>query len=91
MDSTSKFPLLNSPIKVGDVELPNRIAMAALTRCRSDPATNIAAELHLEYFTQRYLKLLTPRANAGFILTECSPVSDRSLSFPGNAGIYNDE
>lgn len=49
---------------MGDVELPNRIVMAALTRTRANPADGVPTDLHVEYYSAR--------ASAGFILTECS-------------------
>lgn len=56
------------------------MCMAALTRQRCETNELIPSDLHVEYYTQR--------ATAGFILTECVPISDRSLAFPGCAGLY---
>lgn len=57
--------------------------MAALTRMRCDPAKGVPNDLHTKYYSDR--------AGAGFILTECTPISPRSGCFPGAAGIWNDE
>jgi len=73
-----------SALKLGDYVLPNRIAMAALTRCRADPRTGVPNELHVKYYTER-------AENAGFILTECSGVSMIGNSYPGGCGIWTDE
>ncbi len=51
-------------LKVGDLTLKNRIAMAALTRVRADPVTAVPTDLHAEYYAAR--------GDAGFILTECT-------------------
>ncbi|CDW87558.1 nadh:flavin oxidoreductase [Stylonychia lemnae] len=75
-------PVLTS-FKLGDLELPNRLVVAAMTRCRADPAAGIPNDLHVEYYSAR--------ASAGFILTECASVSQESNAFPGAANLYNDE
>lgn len=38
---------LFKPVRVGDLELKNRIVMAALTRCRADAADGIPTDLHV--------------------------------------------
>lgn len=50
---------------------------------RCDPKNSIPNELLVKYYTQR--------ANAGLILTECSPISRRTGAFPGAGGIYTEE
>lgn len=57
--------------------------MAALTRCRADPATGVPNDLHVKYYSAR--------ASAGLILTECSAIRPDGDCFPGSAGIYTDE
>jgi N-ethylmaleimide reductase len=73
-----------STFKLGNYVLPNRIGMAALTRCRADPKTCVPNDLHVKYYTER-------AECAGFILTECSGVSKIGNSFPGACGIWTDE
>jgi len=68
---------------MGDVVLQNRIIMAALTRCRADPVTKVPNDLHVEYYSSR--------AEAGFILTECSSTREDGDNYPGLAAIYSDE
>ena len=75
-------PLL-TPIKMGDLVLPNRVVVAALTRMRASNETHSPNEMHAEYYAAR--------ASAGFILTECAAVNIEGDSFPGSAAIYNDE
>lgn len=50
--STSSSPTLFTPIKVGDVDLRNRIAMSALTRNRAYPDT-VPNAVIAEYYKQR--------------------------------------
>jgi 2,4-dienoyl-CoA reductase-like NADH-dependent reductase (Old Yellow Enzyme family) len=57
---------LLSPLRVGDLELPNRILMSPLTRSRSGP-TRVPNALNVEYYRQR--------ASAGLILTEATAVT----------------
>lgn len=54
------MPTLFDPLKVGELELPNRIIMAPLTRRRAGD-TRVPNDLMLEYYRQR--------ASTGLILT----------------------
>lgn len=74
---------LSDIVKIGSLELKNRVIMAAMTRMRTDPKTGIPNELMAEYYSQR--------ANAGLILTECAAVSQRGEGFPGAGNIYTKE
>jgi 2,4-dienoyl-CoA reductase-like NADH-dependent reductase (Old Yellow Enzyme family) len=71
-------------VKIGSYEFPNRVVMAAMTRCRADPSTGIATDLHADYYSQR-------AEGSAFVLTECSGVSKIGNCFPGAAGIYTEE
>ena len=44
---------LFTPLKAGDLELPNRLIMAPLTRMRSKQPGNIPYALNAEYYAQR--------------------------------------
>lgn len=74
---------LFKPIKMGAYEFENRIAMAALTRCRADIKTGIPTEMHVQYYSER-------AKDTAFILTECASICPRSNAFPGACGIYSD-
>ncbi len=74
---------LFTPLQMGALTLPNRICMAALTRIRADPVTGVPNDLHKDYYSQR--------AEAGFILTECTQILPEATSFPGSCGIYSEE
>jgi 2,4-dienoyl-CoA reductase-like NADH-dependent reductase (Old Yellow Enzyme family) len=73
---------LNQPIQIGQLNLPNRIVMAPLTRCRAS-AGRIPNALMAEYYAQR--------ASAGLILSEATSVSPRGVGYPDTPGIWSDE
>ncbi len=73
---------LNSPLKVGDFELKNRLVMAPLTRARSGES-RIPNSLMLEYYTQR--------ANAGLILTEATVISPKAVGYADTPGLWSEE
>ncbi len=71
---------LFEPVKMGDWELPNRIVMAPLTRCRAPERTPSA--LMVEYYVQR--------ASAGLILSEATSVTPMGVGYPDTPGIWSD-
>jgi 2,4-dienoyl-CoA reductase-like NADH-dependent reductase (Old Yellow Enzyme family) len=73
---------LFDPIRLGDLELPNRIIMAPLTRSRAG-AGRIANRLMAEYYAQR--------ASAGLILTEATVVSPMGIGYADTPGIWSPE
>jgi 2,4-dienoyl-CoA reductase-like NADH-dependent reductase (Old Yellow Enzyme family) len=77
MNSTS--PLM-SPLAVGDIQLPNRVVMAPLTRCRASEG-RIPNDLMRLYYVQR--------ASAGLILTEATAVSPQGVGYPDTPGIWS--
>lgn len=83
MDSTSQTPALLTPVKIGDLELKNRVVVAALTRVRADKVTAVPNDLHVEYYSAR--------SSAGLILTECAAIRRDGNAFNGSASIFNDE
>ena len=72
---------LLTPIKVGHLNLPNRLVMAPLTRTRAG-ITHVPNALMAEYYAQR--------ASAGLIMTECSMVAEDASAFIGEGGIFSD-
>jgi N-ethylmaleimide reductase len=78
IDSTLQ---LLSPVRLGDLELPNRVLMAPMTRNRA-AAGNVPTELNATYYAQR--------ASAGLIITEATQVSPQGVGYPGTPGIHND-
>ncbi|VUD67374.1 N-ethylmaleimide reductase [Thalassocella blandensis] len=73
---------LFDPIKVGELQLRNRIIMAPLTRCRAAEG-RIPSEMSIEYYRQR--------ATAGMILTEATSVTPMGVGYPDTPGIWSDE
>ena len=77
------MPGLFDPVTVGDLELPNRIWMAPLTRCRAVGGGRVPNALMAEYYTQR--------ASAGLILTEATSVTPMGVGYPDTPGIWSRE
>ena len=73
---------LFDPITLGDLELPNRIIMAPLTRCRAD-AGRVPNALMAEYYVQR--------ASAGLILSEATSVMPSGVGYPDTPGIWSND
>jgi N-ethylmaleimide reductase len=74
---------LFDPIKVGSLELPNRIIMAPLTRSRAAGAGRVPNALMAEYYVQR--------ASAGLILSEATSVTPMGVGYADTPGIWSDE
>ena len=74
--------IFNKTLKIGDLELPNRIVMPPLTRMRAnkDFAAN---DMMAEYYAQR--------ADAGLIIAEASQISQQAQGYPTTPAIYNQE
>jgi len=73
---------LLTPVKLGAIELKNRIVMAPLTRNRAGEG-NVPQDLNVEYYKQR--------ATAGLIITEASQVSADGVGYPSTPGIHSSE
>ncbi|SET86560.1 alkene reductase [Oceanicella actignis] len=76
----SEHPLFQ-PVRVGEVDLANRVVMAPLTRNRADPATDAVTDLTAEYYAQR--------ASAGLIITEASQISPEGKGYAWTPGIHS--
>src|SRR5262245_10754671 len=73
---------LLSPLRLGDLDLPNRIVMAPLTRSRAG-ATRTPNALMADYYRQR--------AGAGLILTEATSVTPEGVGYADTPGIWSAE
>ena len=62
----SNQPLF-TPYRMGDLDLPNRIVMAPLTRMRAQPHDHVPTELQADYYAQR--------ASAGLIAVASAIIS----------------
>lgn len=73
---------LFSPIKIGELELKNRVFMAPLTRSRSG-VERIPNSLNVEYYKQR--------ASAGLIISEATQISEMGIGYINTPGIHTTE
>jgi N-ethylmaleimide reductase len=73
---------LFTPLRLGAIQLPNRIVMAPLTRMRAG-ANNVPTALNAEYYAQR--------SSAGLIISEGTAVSAEGQGYPSSPGIYTTE
>jgi N-ethylmaleimide reductase len=76
---TETLPLL-TPIAIGDLNLPNRIVMASMTRGRTTGAEHVPNAMNVEYYRQR--------ASAGLILTEGTWPSADGIGYINVPGIF---
>eukprot|EP00466_Bigelowiella_natans_P017432 jgi/Bigna1/92568/estExt_fgenesh1_pm.C_330004 len=77
MGDSKKEPKMQllQPIKIGDLELPNRLVLAPMTRARCTPSKNpldgkntIPNDIMVEYYEQR--------ASGGLLITEATAISE---------------
>ena len=72
---------LLDPYRLHDLELPNRVVMAPLTRGRSG-SERIPNATVVDYYVQR--------ASAGLIVSEATTISPQANGWLGSPGIYTD-
>ena len=71
---------LFTPLQVGALNLPNRVIMAPLTRCRADDG-RVPSAAAVEYYGQR--------ASAGLMLSEATSVMPMGVGYPDTPGIWS--
>ncbi|MBX2988343.1 MAG: alkene reductase [Bdellovibrionaceae bacterium] len=76
------MPTLFDPVRLGDLQLPNRIVMAPLTRSRAGQE-RIPNDLMAQYYKQR--------ATAGLIISEATSVEPMGVGYEGTPGIWSRE
>ncbi|WP_027796649.1 alkene reductase [Paraburkholderia acidipaludis] len=74
---------LFTPVRLGQLELPNRIAMAPLTRMRAHPHTHAPTVLQADYYAQR--------ASAGLIVAEATAISPDGFGWANTPGLWSRE
>ncbi|MCZ4282933.1 alkene reductase [Kiloniella laminariae] len=74
---------LFDPLRLGANDLPNRIAMAPMTRCRTTQPGDVPNALMARYYGQR--------ASAGLIITEATQISPQGQGYSFTPGIYSPE
>ena len=77
------MPTLFDPIRLGGLDLPNRVIMAPLTRMRAVPETRAPTALMAQYYVQR--------ASAGLILAEATSVEAMGVGYVGTPGVWSPE
>jgi N-ethylmaleimide reductase len=78
----SQQPLF-TPVRMGKLELRNRIVMAPLTRMRASNPKHAPTQLHAEYYAQR--------ASAGLIIGECTEISPDGYGWADTPGLWSAE
>jgi len=73
---------LYSAFDLGGIQLKNRLALAPMTRARSDEQ-RLANPLMAEYYAQR--------AGAGLLISEATVVSSQGIGWSNTPGIFTDE
>lgn len=76
------MPSLFDPIRLGSLDLPNRILMAPLTRARATRA-HVPTPIMAEYYAQR--------SGAGLIISEATGISQEGLGWPYAPGIWSEQ
>lgn len=74
--------IMFTPIKLGSIELMNRLVMAPLTRMRAIDG-DVPNPLAKTYYAQR--------ASAGLIISEATQISPIGKGYPATPGIYSPE
>src|SRR6202007_324874 len=75
----SNQPLF-TPYRMGDLDLPNRIVMAPLTRMRAQSQDHVPTILQAEYYAQR--------ASAGLIISEATAISPEGFGWADTPGLW---
>jgi N-ethylmaleimide reductase len=74
---------LFTPYRMGNLNLPNRIVMAPLTRMRATSDDHVPTALQAEYYAQR--------ATAGLIVTEGTAISPNGFGWVDTPGLWTEE
>src|ERR1700676_1700543 len=74
---------LFTPIRMGDLYLPNRIVMAPLTRMRAGSIDHVPTRLQADYYAQR--------AAAGLIVAEATAISPEGFGWADTPGLWSAE
>jgi 2,4-dienoyl-CoA reductase-like NADH-dependent reductase (Old Yellow Enzyme family) len=77
------MPTLLDSLKIGDLDVPNRVFMAPLTRNRSTGSGRVPNAMMRDYYAQR--------ASAGLILSEATSVAPAGVGYPHTPGVWSAE
>lgn len=75
------MPDLFTPLQLGPLTLPNRLAMAPLTRNRST-LEGVPQAMNVEYYRQR--------ASAGLLISEATCIAVEGVGYPLTPGVWSD-
>jgi N-ethylmaleimide reductase len=78
-ENTMQDPLFK-PLRLGSLDLPNRIVMPPMTRARSSQPGDVPNELMAQYYAQR--------ASAGLIVSEGTYIAPMAKGYTGTPGIH---
>ncbi|OWJ64045.1 alkene reductase [Inquilinus limosus] len=76
-------PKLFTPTRIGDLDVPNRLVMAPLTRNRALRDGDVPHALNAEYYAQR--------ATAGLLISEGTQISPEGKGYAWTPGIHSPE
>ena len=74
---------LFTPLRMGDLDLPNRIVLAPLTRMRAGSMDHVPTTLQAEYYAQR--------ASAGLIVAEATAISADGFGYADTPELWSAE
>src|SRR5580698_2290181 len=74
---------LFTPFRMGNLDLPNRIVMAPLTRMRAGSIDHVPTQLQADYYAQR--------ASAGLIIAEATAISPEGFGWADTPGLWTEE
>ncbi len=74
---------LFTPYRMGDLDFPNRVVMAPLTRMRAESHDHVPTMLQAEYYAQR--------ASAGLIIAEATAISPQGFGWADTPGLWTEE
>jgi len=83
MPSNANPRPLFTPVRMGSLDLRNRIVMAPLTRMRANNPSYTPTELHAEYYAQR--------ASAGLVIGECTEISSEGYGWADTPGLWSND
>src|SRR5258706_54145 len=72
---------LFTPVHMGDLDLPNRIVMAPLTRMRAGSMDYVPTALQAEYYAQG--------ASAGLVVAEATAISAEGFGYADTPGLWS--
>jgi N-ethylmaleimide reductase len=77
------MPTLFTPIRMGNLQLRNRIVMAPLTRMRAGSIDHVPTRHQVDYYGQR--------ASAGLIVSEATAISPDGFGWADTPGLWSTE